>query len=345
MEHRQMATRSRAITMVILVGALWALAGCERPMDGEATPAWMTSTTASLETELVQMHGEAVRSAAHRGLHQVASFWRVQDGDEPAFREFVQRNFAATDSVRDALFARSQVLLEQLDGHMLEVIRELRMQTDLDRGPILPFDEIMAAYDPSAHVSEDLFANKFAFVVLLNFPLTTLEERLEQGVHWTRRQWAEARLAQRFSRRLPAEVNRAIAEAGAETDQYIAEYNIWMHHLVDEQGGRLFPAGLRLLSHWNLRDELKANYNDREHGRAKQATDPKSHGADHPAGDSRRGGKQPVRGLEPHDKHRHCCRRQRRPGSVPCRADDYRPARAGYALCDAAEDVHGLAHG
>jgi hypothetical protein len=94
----------------------------------------------------------------------------------------------------------------------------------------------------------------------LNFPLTTLEQRLAEGEGWTRRQWAEARLANRFSKRIPGEVNLEIARASAEADQYIAQYNIWMHHLLDEKGQRLFPPKLRLLSHWNLRDEIKANY-------------------------------------------------------------------------------------
>ncbi|HEX8985769.1 MAG TPA: hypothetical protein VF767_10065, partial [Bryobacteraceae bacterium] len=57
-----------------------------------------------------------------------------------------------------------------------------------------------------------------------------------------------------------AEVNLAVAEAAARSGQYIAEYNIWMHHLLDESGRRVFPAGMRLLSHWNLRDQLKAEY-------------------------------------------------------------------------------------
>ena len=37
-----------------------------------------------------------------------------------------------------------------------------------------------------------------------------------------------------------------------------------MHHVLTPDGRRLFPAGLRLLSHWNLRDELKARYADPE---------------------------------------------------------------------------------
>ena len=43
-----------------------------------------------------------------------------------------------------------------------------------------------------------------------------------------------------------------------------------MHHLVDARGQRLFPAKMRLLSHWNLRDELKSDYGDAKTGLAKQ---------------------------------------------------------------------------
>ena len=105
---------------------------------------------------------------------------------------------------------------------------------------------------------------------MLNFPLTTLDQRLKDGEKWSRREWAEARLAQRFSKRIPADVNLSIAQAYAESGRYIAEYNIWMHHLIDNEGKRLFAPKLRLLSHWNLRDEIKADYSDAQTGLAKQ---------------------------------------------------------------------------
>ncbi len=227
-----------------------------------APPAWMKASIAKLEKELVAKYGEAQQPRIARGLRQVADFWRDADGDAAAFESFVQRNFASDPEALDTMFARFERLLEKLGGHLNEIGMELRLQVDLDRGPILPLDEIFAAYNPGAHVLDDFFQNKLAFVVLLNFPLTTLEERLRDGDRWTRRQWAEVRLAQLFSKRIPAEVNQAVAQAAAESDQYIAEYNIWMHHLVDEKGARLFPPKLRLLSHWNLRDEIKAEYSD-----------------------------------------------------------------------------------
>ena len=35
-----------------------------------------------------------------------------------------------------------------------------------------------------------------------------------------------------------------------------------MGHLLTDDGRRLFPEDMVLLSHWNLRDELKSNYAD-----------------------------------------------------------------------------------
>lgn len=242
------------------------------PMLGAALVAGMLSaqTTATPERDLVSSYGEAQRARIQRGLRQAASFWRAEDGDDKAFQDFALTQFAGDSAALEVLFARFEHHLEQLSGHMQEISRELRAHVDLDRGPILPFDEIFSGYDPSAHLLDDFFHNKLAFAVLLNFPLTTLEQRLTEGEKWSRQQWAEARLAQRFAKRIPGSVALAISQATAEAERYIAEYNIWMDRLVDREGKRLFPPKLRLLSHWNLRDEIKADYRDPAQGLAKQ---------------------------------------------------------------------------
>jgi hypothetical protein len=236
------------------------------------TPAWMDASNKKLESALVAKYGEGQRERAKRGLKQVAEYWRADDGDAAAYEEFVTANFAGDQATLDTMFNRYQRLLEQLDGHMHEIGREFRQQQDLDAGPVLPFDEAFGGYDPSAHVLDDFFANKIAFTVLLNFPLTTLEQRLKEGPKWSRRQWAEVRLAERFSKRIPADVNLAIAQAGGDAGQYIASYNIWMYHLVDQNGQRLFPPKMRLLSHWNLRDEIKSEYAEGAAALPKQRT-------------------------------------------------------------------------
>ena len=235
-------------------------------------PAWMKASITKMESELATKYGESQRTRIQRGLRQVSEFWRAEDGDAAAFEDFVRTNFAGDQATLDNTFNRYQRLLEQLDGHMHEINREFRQQLDLDAGPVLSIDEIFAGYDPGAHVIDDFFGNKLAFIVLLNFPLTTLDQRLKDGPAWTRRQWAEVRLGQRFDKRIPADVNLAISQAEAESGNYIAQYNIWMHHVVDAQGQRLFPPKMRLLSHWNLRDEIKADYADSKNGLAKQRT-------------------------------------------------------------------------
>lgn len=223
---------------------------------------WLKSSTKKLIDELAAKYGDASRQRLQSGMDQVSKFWRPEDGDAATFEEFVRTNFAGDQATLDTLFERFEVNLEKLDGHLHEINRVFRNQSDLNVGPIMPFDEVFAGYDPSAHITDDLFQNKLAFIVLLNFPLTTLDQRLTQGENWSRRQWAEARLAQRFAKRIPAAVNLSLAQIISDSDRYIAEYNVWMHHLLNEKNERIFPEKLRLLSHWNLRDQIKADYSD-----------------------------------------------------------------------------------
>jgi len=239
---------------VLSVISLWASPAASSEID------WMAASITVLETDLVTEYGEEQRRRVQRGLDQLGDFWREEDGSREEFEAFVERHFAGDEETLEVMFARYEKLLEQLDGHSLEILLAFREQSDLDVGPILPYDEIFAAYDPFAHISDDFFSNKLAFVVLLNFPITSLAERLDVGESWNRSQWAQSRLADRYAKRIPAEVQQAVSMAGAIADQYIAEYNIFMHHLVTQDGERLFPAGMKLLSHWNLRDEIKANY-------------------------------------------------------------------------------------
>jgi hypothetical protein len=211
---------------------------------------------------LVGRHGAAERDRIERGVSQVLRLWRASDGDAAALSAFLQAEFLPRGETLDRTFDRFEFALERVGGYLTSLSRDLRRGTDLDLGPLLPLDERLAAWNVGAHVSDDVFANRVAFVALLNFPLTTLDERLTQGGGWTRRQWAEARLAGQFQARVPAEVNARLTAAYAAAESYIAGYNVHMHHVLTEDGQRLFPPGLRLISHWNLRDELKARYSD-----------------------------------------------------------------------------------
>jgi hypothetical protein len=234
-----------------------------------ASPPPMAGAAARAKAALVGKHGEAARARIERGVDQVVALWRKSDGDEAAFLKFLEEQFVSAPTDLEAVLGRLEYALEQLDGHFLEINRELARWTVLDVGPMIPVDKLLGAYDAGAHGSEDLFQSRIAFVALANFPLFTLAETLDQGPSWSRRQWAEARLARRFDRRLPADVLQGIAHASADAELYIAEYNVWMHHLLGPGGARPFPRGLKLISHWNLRDELKSQYASKD-GLARQ---------------------------------------------------------------------------
>jgi hypothetical protein len=96
------------------------------------------------------------------------------------------------------------------------------------------------------------------------------EEKEKFGPGWSREEWAMARLGDYFVSRVPAELNQALNEATGNAEMYIAEYNICMGHLRTDDGRQLFPDNMVLLSHWNLRDELKVDYADKENGAEKQ---------------------------------------------------------------------------
>src|SRR5262249_6812626 len=157
----QVSRPARGLSAVLLAAVL---AASRSPA---ARGADMKDSFPALEKELTAKYGEAVRPGLERGLKQVAGLWRPEDGDSAAFEEFVRTNFAGAPETRDALFSRMEFALESLDGHMLEISRDFRRQSDLDLGTIYPFDDTLAGYDPSAHVLDDFFGHRLAFTVLL----------------------------------------------------------------------------------------------------------------------------------------------------------------------------------
>ena len=129
---------------------------------------------------------------------------------------------------------------------------------------------MFGGYDVSAHFNDDLYANKIAFLTALNFPFYSLDEKTQLGEKWSRKEWAFARMGDRFTSRVPADIQQHISQTLTEADAYISDYNIYMGKLRNDNGEQLFPDGMKLITHWGLRDELKSNYADAEKGLEKQ---------------------------------------------------------------------------
>ncbi len=209
---------------------------------------------------LLEGHGPEHAERIRRGVEQVARRWRPEDGEAGDFAAFCESHFLADPEALAATFRRLEGIQEQIEGHLHEVRRELTAPIDLDRGPLLAVDRLLAELDLSAHVSEDLFRTRTAFLALLNFPVHTLAERLREGPGWERETWARSRFMDRFALRVPPEVQQEITRVFTVTEQYVTSYNLRMDRIVTPAGERPFPEGLRLISHWGLRDELASYY-------------------------------------------------------------------------------------
>ena len=228
-------------------------------------------TLKALQQELQQANPDINAARIERGISQAAALWTAEDGSDEDFRTLVREHFCTTDSERVALFESLSRILENCyqSADMLTV--DLLKPTQLtDSGDPTAADYIMSAYSPMAHFADDMFANKLAFITIMNFPHYSLEEKNAMGRSWSRLQWAMARMGDVFTTRVPAAVNAQLAQANADAENYIADYNIYMGNLRTEDGRQLWPDDKVLLSHWNLRDELKALYADKQGGQEKQ---------------------------------------------------------------------------
>ncbi len=228
-------------------------------------------TLKALQQELQQANPDINAARIERGISQAAALWTAEDGSDEDFRTLVREHFCTTDSERVALFESLSRILENCyqSADMLTV--DLLKPTQLtDSGEPTAADYIMSAYSPMAHFADDMFANKLAFITIMNFPHYSLEEKNAMGRSWSRLQWAMARMGDVFTTRVPAAVNAQLAQANADAENYIADYNIYMGNLRTEDGRQLWPDDKVLLSHWNLRDELKALYADKQGGQEKQ---------------------------------------------------------------------------
>ncbi len=205
-----------------------------------------------------------------KGVRHAASLWRSEDGTAAEFSDFVKTSYIADPAKRRQVFVKISNFLESLSGNFNEVTLDLRKNLDEATGDIDDVDRMFGTYSPGSHLSDDFYSNKIAFYIALNFPYYSLEEKEALGPSWSREEWAMARLGDMFVSRVPAEISQAAGIATGNAEMYIAEYNICMGKLRTDDGRQIFPDDMVLLSHWNLRDEIKSNYAAGEEGAEKQ---------------------------------------------------------------------------
>jgi len=222
--------------------------------------------------DLLGRLGPRARDAAllERGVRAMARLWSSAEGDEAAFVAFGEEAWMGDDPQADLAFSHVSDYLESLWGNTHQMSLDLQHHVQLETGPLLPIDIAFSSLAPGAHLMEDLYRSRLALQLALNFPAYTLEEKNRLGKTWTVRDWAKARLGDLFDARVPADLLQKTARISANSDLYISAYNIHTRCLRDEQGRNPFPVDKVLLSHWNLRDEIKAGYSEGREGLGRQ---------------------------------------------------------------------------
>lgn len=223
---------------------------------GKISEKTITSTIEKVKNIAMGSDAELIE----KGIRHASKFWKDCDGSEADFQAFCIDNFAKTATDKELLFEKIQRNFEILYGNYNVINLQLKEPLHLVKYELTSIDEQFGSFDPYAHFSDDMFQSKIAFVVLLNFPFYTLEEKNVLGKNWTRQEWAYARLGDVFNSRVPANINQQISKNATNSENYISNYNIIMGNLRNENGDQLFPNEMSLISHWGLRDELKSNY-------------------------------------------------------------------------------------
>ncbi|MFW5877817.1 MAG: hypothetical protein ACOCUP_01765 [bacterium] len=214
-------------------------------------------------TRLESDHGSEHADRIRRGVEQSASLWRESDGTAEDFENFCIQNFISDRQELDLVFDRLANNFEHLYGYMNRISLEINRPVHEDVGPLHAVDRMFATYSPSAHITDDFFKNKIAFLITLNFPFYTLDEKNILGGDWDDRQWGFVRLGDYFTSRVPPSLMQEYSNASSQAGMYISEYNIFAGKLLNEKEETLFPEGMKLLAHWNIRDEIKSNYGQR----------------------------------------------------------------------------------
>lgn len=261
--------------LIILVAAIM-ISSCQSTIkkQGVALPApkGISEETITDAIKAVSNQFAGSNSAMiQKGVTHAASLWRDEDGTPEDFVKFCTENFIADPAKKEASFRKFSEYLESLYGHFNRLSLDMQENVTLQKGELLPIDAQFAAFNPGAHLINDLYGNKIAFIVALNFPYYTTEEKNISGANWSPLEWGYARLGDVFTSRVPSDLVQLASKVSSEADAYIADYNIYMGHLLNDDNQKLFPEDMVLLSHWNLRDEIKANYANKEVGLEKQA--------------------------------------------------------------------------
>jgi hypothetical protein len=205
---------------------------------------------------LKYVYGESETIRIERGVKHAASLWFSSDGTEEDFLKFCLKQFVPSGNDLDQLFNIVEKQFESINGHMREMSIQLDYPVVTRQRKITEIDRLFGSSSPEF----DYYKNKLAFAIALNFPHYTPEEKENYGKEWSRKEWAMARIGDKFDSRLnPGDAVDPLPLPDDLKD-YTGLYILSMDHILSPGMEVLFPEGTRLNCHHGLRDEIKGLY-------------------------------------------------------------------------------------
>jgi len=215
------------------------------------------------QQELIKKYGEQYIPDIKEGIENVSDIWKDDDGNEAEFNNFCILYYVKPGKERYHLLKKCDEILETWHGHLGEIVTVFTKWQILDIEPLTPFDTLIAKYNPFAHLNEDMFKSKLAFIIQLNFKRSDFLKQRVKGKKWSRINWVKCRLGEVGEERIPPEILAKHWQIMQSAHAYIDNYYINLNN-IQKNGKHLFENYSPLSVHWGLRDEIRSLYSAKD---------------------------------------------------------------------------------
>jgi hypothetical protein len=193
----------------------------------------------------------------------VSARWIETDGTEDEFHAFCLKHYVGDINKKSQLLEKIQEKIEKIFGLSLSLYWSNAWSVMMQTGPLEPIDSIFAEMDPNAHILEDFYRSKLALVILLNFPLLSLDEKRKlTNTAACRARLAQCRLAELCQYRIPFEMRALESSAVSQTFQYLGQLMFDLDRVVTRDGRPWADNPIKVDCHWGLRDQIVLHYQD-----------------------------------------------------------------------------------